>query len=165
MPATKPDPRFVRVLASLHRTLFRWSGGRLLAGYKGEPMIMLTTKGRRTGEPRTWPLTGLRLGGAAGDEGRGGWAVAASNGGHDHHPAWYLNLVAHPEATVQDGRRTVAVRARDTEGAERGELWARFTAYLANYTAYEQATDRVIPVVVLEPVEPVEPVEPPGADR
>lgn len=144
MATTKPNPTFVRAFAALHRNLVRWTGGRFLTAYKGEPMILLTTTGRRTGEPRTWPLTGLRVG--------DGWAVAASNGGHDHHPAWYLNLVADPAATVQDGRRTVPVRARVTEGAERDALYQRFRDYLSNYAAYEEATERVIPVVLLEPV-------------
>jgi deazaflavin-dependent oxidoreductase (nitroreductase family) len=107
-------------------------------------MILLTTTGRKTGQRRTWPLTGLRV--------DGGWAVAASNGGHDHHPAWYLNLEADAQATVQDGRRTVAVRARITEGDERDALFRRFCEYLPNYSAYAEATDRVIPVVLLEPV-------------
>lgn len=141
--ATKPNPHFVRFLASLHRALVRLTGGRLLTGFKGEPMILLTTTGRRSGQPRTWPLTGLRV--------ADGWAVAASNGGHDHHPAWYLNLEANPDATVQDGRRTIAVRARITEGAERDDLYERFEAYLSNYTAYREATTRVIPVVLLQP--------------
>lgn len=144
MATTKPNPLFVRVLSSLHRTVVRISGGRLLTGFKGQPMILLTTTGRKTGQSRTWPLTGLRVG--------DGWAVAASNGGHDHHPAWYLNLAANPDASVQDGRRTVAVRARITEGAERDALYGRFEDYLSNYTAYREATDRVIPVVLLEPV-------------
>lgn len=142
--ATKPNPHFVRTFAALHRGVVRCTGGRLLTGFKGEPMILLTTTGRKSGRARTWPLTGLRVG--------DGWAVAASNGGHDHHPAWYLNLEADPAATVQDGRRTVAVRARITEGAERDDLYRRFEDYLSNYTAYRTATTRVIPVVVLDPV-------------
>jgi deazaflavin-dependent oxidoreductase (nitroreductase family) len=143
MAATKPNPLFVRTFSSLHRTVVRLSGGRLLTGFKGEPMILLTTTGRRSGEPRTWPLTGLRVG--------DGWAVAASNGGHDHHPAWYLNLEANPDATVQEGRRTVAVRARIADGDERDALYRRFEDYLSSYTAYREATSRVIPVVLLEP--------------
>lgn len=142
--ATKPNARFVRAFSSLHRTIVRCTGGRLLTGFRGEPMILLTTTGRKTGQSRTWPLTGLRVG--------DGWAVAASNGGHDHHPAWFLNLAADPHATVQAGRRTVAVRARITEGAEREALYRRFEDYLSNYTAYREATERVIPVVLLEPV-------------
>ncbi|MFA5883365.1 MAG: nitroreductase/quinone reductase family protein [Acidimicrobiia bacterium] len=144
MATTKPNPRFVRVLSSFHRTVVRCSGGRLLTGFKGQPMILLTTTGRKTGQPRTWPLTGLKVG--------DGWAVAASNGGHDHHPAWYLNLEADRQATVEAGRRKVPVRARITEGAERDDLYEQFVAYLDNYAQYEAATERVIPVVLLEPV-------------
>jgi len=144
MAGTKPNPVFVRVFSSFHRTVVRGSGGRLLTGFKGQPMILLTATGRKSGQARTWPLTGLRVG--------DGWAVAASNGGHDHHPAWYLNLEADPRATVEEGRRKVVVRARITEGAERDALYDQFKSYLGNYTDYEQATDRVIPVVLLEPV-------------
>lgn len=106
-------------------------------------MILLTTTGRKTGKPRTWPLTGLREG--------DGWVVAASNGGHDHHPAWYLNLVADPDAVVRDGRRSVPVRARVAEGAERDAQYQRFVDYLRVYADYATATDRQIPVVFLEP--------------
>ena len=120
------------------------SGGRALTSHKGEPMILLTTTGRKTGKPRTWPLTGLRTG--------AGWAVAGSNGGHDHHPAWYLNLVADPNATVTEGRRTVPVRARIAEGAERDAQYQRFVDYLPGYADYAAATTRTIPVVFLEPV-------------
>ncbi|GMU79473.1 MAG: hypothetical protein AMXMBFR46_22640 [Acidimicrobiia bacterium] len=77
--------------------------------------------------------------------------VAASNGGHDHHPAWYLNLLADPDATVTDGRRTVPVRARVAEGAERDEQYQRFVDYLGVYADYARATTREIPVVFLEP--------------
>jgi deazaflavin-dependent oxidoreductase (nitroreductase family) len=144
MVTTKPNPTFTRLFSSFHRTVVRWTGGRLLTGFKGEPMILLTTTGRKTGQRRTWPLTGLRV--------DGGWAVAASNGGHDHHPAWYLNLEADRQASVQDGKRTVPVRARITEGDERDSLYRRFCEYLPNYVAYQEATERVIPVVLLEPV-------------
>jgi len=142
--STRPNPTFARLFSTFHRTVVRWSGGRLLTGFKGEPMILLTTTGRKSGEPRTWPLSALREG--------DGWVVCASNGGHDRHPAWYLNLEANPEVTVQDGRRTVTARARITEGEERDACFARFCDYLSNYRAYQEATDRRIPVVVLEPV-------------
>ena len=110
-------------------------------------MILLTTTGRKTGKPRTWPLTGLRTG--------AGWAVAGSNGGHDHHPAWYLNLVANPDANVTEGRRTVPVRARIAESAERDEQYQRFVDYLPGYADYAAATTRTIPVVFLEPTDSI----------
>jgi deazaflavin-dependent oxidoreductase (nitroreductase family) len=128
----------------MHRVSVRASGGRLGTKFRGQPLILLTTTGRRTGKQRTWLLVAL----PAGD----GWVVAASNGGHDQHPAWYLNLQASPEATVQIGRRTVPVRARDASDAERAEQWPRFVDTLSTYADYEDVTDRVIPVVLLEPV-------------
>ena len=66
--------------------------------------------------------------------------------------AWYLNLQAHPEATVQEGRRHVKVPARDASPAERAEHWPRFVELLGTYAEYQDATDRQIPVVLLEPV-------------
>ena len=123
--------------------MLQLSHGRFLSQHKGEPMILLTTTGRKTGKVRTWPLLALRHG--------DGWVVTASNGGHDHHPAWYLNLVANPDATVGEGGRATAVRARVADDAERAELYPRFVALVHGYADYEQATTRVIPVVFLEP--------------
>ena len=120
------------------------SGGRFLGSHKGEPMILLTTTGRKTGKVRTWPLMALRNG--------DGWVVTASNGGHDHHPAWYLNLVANPDATVRAGGVNTAVRARVADDGERAELYPRFVALVHGYADYERATSRVIPVVFLDPV-------------
>ena len=70
MAGTKPNPVFVRVFSSFHRTVVRGSGGRLLTGFKGQPMILLTATGRKSGQARTWPLTGLRL---APPEGHDAW--------------------------------------------------------------------------------------------
>jgi len=141
--SVKAPPTLIRAFSALHRTVVRASGGRLLTRFRGAPMILLTTTGRRTGKPRTWPLTGLRYG--------DGWVVAGSNGGHDQHPAWFLNLLANPDATVTEGRRTVAVRARIAEGTERDAQWQRFVDYLGVYADYARSTDREIPVVLLEP--------------
>jgi len=135
-----------KAFSAFHRSVVRVSGGRALTRFKGEPMILLTTTGRRTGKERTWPLTGLRTG--------DGWLVAASNGGQAHHSAWFHNLVAEPRARVSEGRRTVAVRARVLEGTERDAAYARFVDYLPVYTDHERHAaehDRVIPVVLLTP--------------
>jgi deazaflavin-dependent oxidoreductase (nitroreductase family) len=144
MPTVRLPPLVIRSFSMLHRWTVQATGGRALTRFKGEPMILLTTTGRKTGKPRTWPLTGLTVG--------DGWVVAGSNGGHDHHPAWYLNLVADPHATVTDGRRAAAVTARVAEGAERAETYRRFVDYLGVYADYEKGTTREIPVVFLEPV-------------
>lgn len=144
--ALQLPPSAQKAFSAVHRSVVRASGGRLLTGFKGEPMILLTTTGRRTGKERTWPLTGLRDG--------DGWLVAASNGGQARHSAWYHNLVAEPQARVAEGRRTVAVRARVLEGAERDAAYARFVDYLPVYTEHARHAaehDRVIPVVRLSP--------------
>jgi deazaflavin-dependent oxidoreductase (nitroreductase family) len=127
--------------------MLRLSGGRLLSRVKGEPMILLTTTGRKTGKPRTWPLLALDHA----DDGGAGWVVTGSNGGHDHHPAWYLNLLADPNATVTVGGHEVPVRARVADDAERSAQYPRFVAVVQGYADYEAATTRVIPVVFLEP--------------
>ena len=78
-------------------------------------------------------------------------AVFASKAGADTHPAWYHNLVAHPDVTVEIGSETRIFRARIAEGAERGPIWERQKADYPGFAGYEASTDRVIPVVVLEP--------------
>ena len=121
------------------------SGGRFLSRHKAARIILLTTTGRKTGKARTWPLAALPSG--------AGWVIAGSNGGHDQQPAWYLNLLARPDATVTVENRRVPVRARVAEGEVRDREYRRFVDYLAVYADYERATSRVIPVVFLEPVD------------
>jgi len=112
----------------------------------GFEILMLTTRGRRSGEPRRAALQSV--------EHEEGWAVIGSFAGEERHPAWWLNLLAQPSADVQIGRTHARVRAREATGAEREELWARFVAIDPGYAEYEQRTTRVIPVVVLEPQQP-----------
>ncbi len=78
--------------------------------------------------------------------------VFASWGGRDHHPEWYLNLVADPHATVQINGRIHDVEARTVGGAERARWWAAAEQAYAGYTTYQSRTDREIPVVMLHPV-------------
>jgi deazaflavin-dependent oxidoreductase (nitroreductase family) len=128
----------------MHRTLYRFSGGRVGRRMNGFDVLLLTTRGRRSGEARYAALQMLPH--------RDGWAVIASNAGQDHHPAWFLNLEAHPEATVQIGPRRMRVVAREARADERAELWALFVAVEPAYDEYERRTTRTIPVVVLEPM-------------
>jgi F420H(2)-dependent quinone reductase len=136
-----------RGFSSLHRAVVSMSGGRVGTKFRGQPLILLTTTGRKTGKARTWPLVGLPI--EEQDRARG-WVVAGSNGGHDAHPAWYLNLRANPEAVVREGTQEASVRARDATPAERAEHWPRFVDVLDTYAEYQEATDRAIPVVLLE---------------
>jgi F420H(2)-dependent quinone reductase len=133
-----------RIFAGLHRSLYRRTGGRVGGKMGKVPVLLLTTTGRKSGQPRTQPLSYTE----AGD----GYAVIASKGGAPQHPLWYLNLQANPLADVTVGRETRKVRARDTEGEERQRLWHALADLYPGYDKYAQKTTRQIPVVVLEPV-------------
>jgi F420H(2)-dependent quinone reductase len=85
----------IKVIGTLHRWMYRVSGGKLGKSFFDSPILLLTTTGRRTLQPRTWPLTYLPEGNRL--------IVIASNGGQPNHPAWYLNLRATPQVSVQLG--------------------------------------------------------------
>lgn len=110
----------------------------------GVPTLLLTTRGRRSGELRRTALIYVRDGDAH--------LVVASNGGSAGHPAWYLNLEADPAVRVQVGAEEFAATARTATDAERERMWPLVTAVWPDYDAYQQRTDRQIPVVVLEAV-------------
>jgi deazaflavin-dependent oxidoreductase (nitroreductase family) len=126
----------------IHPTLYRWTGGRIGGSIGPMPVLLLTTTGRKTGASRTKALTYL----PHGDD----FVVIASVLGEPRHPAWWLNLAAHPDATVQVGGNRHAVRARQADGGERETLWKAVVAKLPDYEEYRRRTSRRIPVVVLE---------------
>ncbi|MET7338646.1 nitroreductase family deazaflavin-dependent oxidoreductase [Nonomuraea sp. NPDC005650] len=111
--------------------------------FLGLPVIILTTKGVKSGKIRKTPL--MRV------EHDGCYAVAASNGGADRHPAWYNNVVAHPLVEVQDRGVKQDMIARELHGEEKAEWWKRADADYPPFVAYRAATDRDIPLFVLEP--------------
>jgi deazaflavin-dependent oxidoreductase (nitroreductase family) len=110
--------------------------------WNGVTTLLLTTRGRRSGEWQTLPLI-------YGTHGRA-HVLVASKGGHPQHPAWYLNLVAEPEVRVQVGAEKFTARARTAAGKERQTLWAMMREIWPQYEDYRAATEREIPVVVLE---------------
>ena len=116
---------------------YRASGGRIERLGGTSRMLLLTTLGARTGQPRTTPMMFVRDGDLL--------AVYASNVGAPRHPAWYHNLVAHPEVTVELGRDRFDAVARVTSGAERERLWQLFP-----FPEHQEKTSRLIPVVALE---------------
>lgn len=128
----------------LHRTIYEKTGGRLMARLAGIDMLLLTTRGRKTGLPRTLPLACFR----DGDD----LVVVGSNNGQDRPPAWWLNLQADPGARVRFGREEFRVRAELASGAERERLWPWLKQRNPQYARYEQKTHREIPVVVLKRV-------------
>jgi deazaflavin-dependent oxidoreductase (nitroreductase family) len=134
----------VRQLTRLHTLLYRASGGRVGHRFRdGPPMLLLDHVGARSAVKRTTPLVYLRDGENI--------VLIASKGGHPRHPAWFHNLRARPETTVQIGSQHVAVRARVADADERARLWPKAVAIYAGYETYQQRTDREIPLVILEP--------------
>ena len=109
------------------------------------PSLLLTTTGRKSGEPRALPL----IYGEAGDS----YVIIASKGGLPTHPVWYLNLEAKPECELMVGPKHVSARARIAEGEERERLWKQMAKLYPPYDKYQEtAGTRTIPVVVLDPV-------------
>lgn len=127
----------------VHRWVYSRTGGRIGGRLLSMPVLLLTTIGRRSGRAHTTALTYLA------DSGR--YIVIGSNGGARRHPDWYLNLRAHPKATIQTGSALVEVTARRAKDRERDRLWARVVAAYRGYAGYQHRTTRTIPVVVLEP--------------
>jgi deazaflavin-dependent oxidoreductase (nitroreductase family) len=134
----------VRVMSAVNTWVFRASGGRLGAKFlRGAPVLLLTTVGRKSGAHRTTPLIYL-----ADDQ---DLVLVASKGGMSKHPLWYLNLEANPEAEVQIGSETRAVRARRATPQEKAAIWPRLVAIYRDYDDYQARTERDIPVVILSP--------------
>ena len=124
---------------------FRANGGEIKEGiFKGSPIVLLTTKGARTGAIHTTPLVHTR----AGDR----YVVIASKGGAPTNPAWYHNLVADPTVTVEVGPEKFEARATVAQGEERDRLFNAQAALMPGFAAYQRNTTRRIPVVVLERV-------------
>ena len=123
--------------------LYERSGGRDGTTLRGMPVVVLTTRGARTGNIRKTPL--MRV------EHEGSYAVVASQGGAPAHPQWYYNLLAHPQVQLQDGPDTLDLVARELDGEERELWWKRAVEAFPDYADYQIRTDRRIPVFVLEP--------------
>lgn len=124
---------------------FRANGGKVGGQFEGAPMLVLHTKGAKSGEPRVNPMVYQDLGGR--------YAVFASYAGAPKNPSWYHNLVAHPDVEIEVGTERKRVTARVLEGAEREPVWEKQKADMPGFAEYEAKTDRIIPVVVLEPVD------------
>jgi deazaflavin-dependent oxidoreductase (nitroreductase family) len=138
-----PNVRWLLALITrLHRFVYLASGGRIGHKLGRQPMLLLHTVGRKSGEPRITPLLYVPDGER--------WLLVASNAGDDRPPAWWLNLRAAGLATIQVGRARHRVRAREADPGERPGLWKRACDQYPNYALYEQRTTRPIPVVVLE---------------
>ena len=149
----KPPPKnlnapwvtpFIKWMGKGNTWIYRLSSGRLGGKIQNAPVALLTTTGRKTGEPRVSPLLYLREGNRV--------ILVASRGGSDKHPLWYLNLKANPKVTVQIKDEVLQLQARDATEAEREEYWPKLVAMYPSFDDYKSWTDRVIPVVICDPV-------------
>ncbi|GAB3686132.1 nitroreductase family deazaflavin-dependent oxidoreductase [Angustibacter aerolatus] len=123
---------------------FRANHGRVGGNFEGAPLLLLHTTGARTGAERVSPMMYLR----DGDR----YLVFASYAGRDENPAWFHNLVVHPDAAIEVGDDTITVRATVLDRAERDEKYAEQARLYPGFAEYERKTERVIPVVALTPV-------------
>ena len=121
---------------------FRNNGGQVTGPFAGAPLVLLTTKGAKSGARRTTPIVYTTDGDNV--------VVIASKGGAPTNPDWYHNLVVNPEVTVELPTEKFEGRARVAEGEERERLFRAQAELMPNFAEYEKATTRQIPVVVLE---------------
>lgn len=121
---------------------FRANGGKVGGMFEGAPMLLLTTTGAKSGQPRVSPLVystdGDRM------------VIMASKGGPPTNPDWFHNLRANPEVTLEVGTETFPARASVPDGEERQRLWDQMVAQMPGFADYQRNTTREIPVVVLE---------------
>ena len=134
----------LKAMSRAHRTILRFSGGRVLGSAFGMPAVELHTVGRTTGLPRSTMLTAPVIDGDR-------IVLVASKGGDDRDPDWYRNLMAHPEVELTVAGRRRPMRARLASPDEKAELWPRVVAAYRGYGDYQRRTERDIPLVICEP--------------
>jgi deazaflavin-dependent oxidoreductase (nitroreductase family) len=121
---------------------FRENAGRVGGRFEGAPLLLLHHTGAKTGNAYVNPLMYQEVDGA--------WAIFASKGGHTEAPAWYGNLVAHPETQIEIGTETVPVTAREAHGDERTGIWETQKRTFPQFAEYDRTANRTIPVMILE---------------
>lgn len=131
-------PGLLKVVNALLKPVIRWRGGVL-----GVNMLVLTTVGAKSGQTRQTPLQTF-------PRPDGTWLVAASANGSRRNPAWFHNIIAHPDRLQVEAKgEQIHVRARQLHGQEREDAWAQIVAAAPNFAGYASGTDRVIPVLEL----------------
>jgi deazaflavin-dependent oxidoreductase (nitroreductase family) len=135
----------LRLGSGAHTGVYRATGGKLFGRMGKSPILLLNTVGRKTGRKRTSPLLYVMDG--------EDFVIIASKGGAAAHPAWYLNLRANPEATVEIGDREVQVEAEVADPEEKARLWQKMVEMYPAYDDYQRKTEREIPLLILRPVE------------
>ena len=141
---TKPADFFIKWTSKINAYMYRRSDGEGFgSNIQGIPVALLITTGRKSGQPRVSPLYFHRDGDTV--------VVAASKGGSDKNPMWYLNLKANPKVQVQIKKEVLDLTARDATDEERAKYWPKLVEMYPTYEDYQSWTDRTIPLVVCEP--------------
>ena len=142
--------KIIKSMSKVNVAIYRWTGGLLGSKWRvgsafpwGIPVLLLTTVGRKSGRPRTAALVFIEDGDNV--------IVVGSQGGLPKDPLWYKNLVATPECEVQIKRRKMKRKAHTASPEERAVLWPKLVAHYPDFASYATWTDRIIPVVILEP--------------
>ena len=143
-PGRKQD-QLKRLWTHVHGLVYRLSGGRILGRVGGQPVLLLETVGRRTGQARSTPVQYVSMDGA--------FVVVAANAGAARPPAWYLNLCAAPHATVRVGTQDIAVHAREVHGSDRDAMWRQLTAANRHLEGVARRAGRRLPVLLLAPAQ------------
>ena len=139
VPTRGPLWKLFQLIGRRQVRKYRAGGGQQVS----KRMVILTTRGAKTGQTRTTPLGGF-------PDGEDAWLVAATLGGAARHPAWFLNMAKHPdEIWLEVGTERIKVRGESLEGQERAEALARIAKVSSRYSAYQEKTDREIPIVRL----------------
>jgi len=135
----------ISLLGEEHVRVYRETNGEKGYIWNGVPILLLTTTGRKSGQPRTIPIIFTHYGDS--------WVIIASKGGSPTHPKWYLNIVGDPNVQVQVKADVYDAVARTAESPEREKIWAECVKTWPNYDIYQSRTDRQIPVVVIDRVQ------------
>jgi deazaflavin-dependent oxidoreductase (nitroreductase family) len=136
---------FVKMFLGAHVAVYRMSGGKVGGKMGPNTILLLTTTGRKSKQPRTLPLGYFRDG--------NDFVVTASNGGQPRHPAWYFNLKTDPHAVIQVGKDTLQATAEQADPEQKQRLWARLIAIAPQYDKYRDKTGRDIPMMILHPIQ------------
>ena len=134
-----------KVLLSIYIFLYRLTSGAIGGRMAGLNVLLLTTTGRKTGQPRTTPLGYFKQ--------DGNFVIIASNGGAPQNPAWFYNLKSNPQVTIQIGNKQLKAKAEVIDAQKRTQLWADLVKMAPAYERYTQRTNREIPLVILQPVQ------------
>ena len=142
--------KIIKTMSKVNVVVYRLTGGLLGSKWRvgsafpwGIPVLLLTTIGRKSGQPRVAPLLYIEDGDKV--------IVVGSQGGLPKDPLWYKNLQANPECEVQIKRRKMKMRAHTADATERARLWPLLVSHYSDFASYEAWTERVIPVIILAP--------------